>query len=160
MSKKRSAIIGLLVNFPRRSHPFSPQKTPWGNDFQAKTTIRKDVKSEPLLSAPQTSFQVLFVILFLVFLVFWRFLAFLGGFGGFWALFSDSLGFFTSIALGFVPKDPNWSGNGPKQNFQKTLKTCLTSAQFWRGTPGTEINSGTLGTLGAQILNSPVSRWS
>ena len=47
------------------------------------------------------------------------------------ALFSDSLGFFTSIALGFVPKDPNWSGNGPKQNFQKTLKTCLTSAQFY-----------------------------
>ena len=45
-------------------------------------------------------------------------------------LFSDSLGFFTSIALGFVPKDPNWSGNGPKQNFQKTLKTCLTGAQF------------------------------
>ena len=27
-------------------------------------------------------------------------------FGGFWALFLDSLGFFTSIALGFVPKDP------------------------------------------------------
>ena len=46
------------------------------------------------------------------------------------ALFSDSLGLFTSIALGFVPKDPNWSGNGPKQNFQKTWKTCLTSAQF------------------------------
>ena len=42
---------------------------------------------------------------------------FFGGFGGFRALFSDSLGFFTSIALGFVPKDPNWSGNGPKQNF-------------------------------------------
>ena len=45
------------------------------------------------------------------------------------ALFSDSLGLFTSIALGFVPKDTNWSGNGPKQKFQKTLKTCLTSAQ-------------------------------
>ena len=57
-----------------------------------------------------------------LFLLFFRFLALFGvfcGFGGFGALFSDSLGFFTSIALGFVPKDPNWSGNGPKQNFQK-----------------------------------------
>ena len=58
---------------------------------------------------------------------------FFGGFGGFWALFSDSLGFFTSVALGFVPKDPNWSGNGPKQNFQNILKTCLTSAQVCQG---------------------------
>ena len=46
------------------------------------------------------------------------------------ALFSDSLGLFTSIALGFVPKDPLGSDNGPKQNFQKTWKTCLTSAQY------------------------------
>ena len=74
--------------------------------------------SRNLLSAPQTSFQVFFVMFFsFLFYVFLRFLAFFGGFGGFRALFSASLGFFTSIALGFVPKDPNWSGNGPKQNF-------------------------------------------
>ena len=53
---------------------------------------------------------------FFYFFGFWRFLAFFGGFGGFWALCSDSLAFSTSIAFGFVPKDPNWSGNGPKQN--------------------------------------------
>ena len=38
-------------------------------------------------------------------------------FGGFWALFSDSLGFFTSIALGFVPKDPLGLDFKPKLNF-------------------------------------------
>ena len=42
--------------------------------------------------------------------------------GGFWALFSYSLGFFTSIALGFVPKDPLGSDNKPKQNFKKKLE--------------------------------------
>ena len=70
----------------------------------------------------------LFIILFVVF---WRFLAFFRVLGGFGALFSDSLAFSTSVALGFVPKDPNWSGNGPKQNFHfflKNLKTCLRRA--------------------------------
>ena len=38
----------------------------------------------------------------------------------FWVVFSDSLAFSASIALFFVPKDPNGSGNGPKQNFKKT----------------------------------------
>ena len=42
--------------------------------------------------------------------------------GGFWALFSDSLRFFTSIALGFVPKDPLGPDFKPKQNFKKKLE--------------------------------------
>ena len=49
-------------------------------------------------------------------------------FGGVLVLFSDSLALFTSIASFFVPKDPNGSGNGPKQNFKKNLKTCLRRA--------------------------------
>ena len=40
-------------------------------------------------------------------------------FGGVWVLFSDSLGLFTSIALGFVPKDPLGLDNKPRQNFKK-----------------------------------------
>ena len=50
--------------------------------------------------------------------------------GGLWVLFSDSLGFFTSIALGFVPKDPLGPDFKPKQNFKKNMKTCLRRAQF------------------------------
>ena len=64
-------------------------------------------------------FSSFFNICFSAFGAFWRFF---GGFGGFRALFSDSLGVFTSVALGFVPKDPNWSGNGPKQHFQNFQK--------------------------------------
>ena len=48
--------------------------------------------------------------------------------GGGLALFSASLAFSASIALFFVPKDPNGSGNGPKQNFKNNLKTCLRRA--------------------------------
>ena len=49
-------------------------------------------------------------------------LSYLLHFLGFWVLFSDSLAFFTSIALFFVPKDPLGSDNGPKQNFQKKIE--------------------------------------
>ena len=41
-------------------------------------------------------------------------------FWGVGVLFSDSLAFFTLVALFFVPKDPLGSDNGPKQNFKKT----------------------------------------
>ena len=63
----------------------------------------------------------------------------------------DSLGFFTSVALGFVPKDPLGLDFKPKQNFKKNLKTCLRRARlsiydfsrifFWGGGGGP---SGTL----------------
>ena len=45
-------------------------------------------------------------------------------------LFLDSLGFFTSIALGFAPKDPLGLDFKPKQNFKKNLKTCLSRARM------------------------------
>ena len=52
-------------------------------------------------------------------------------FGGFWTLFWDSLRFFTSIALGFVPKDPLGLDFKPKQNFkQTTKKTTQKSERF------------------------------
>ena len=47
---------------------------------------------------------------------------FIWNFWGVLVLFSDSLAFSTSIASFFVPKDPNGSGNGPKQNFKKKLE--------------------------------------
>ena len=45
----------------------------------------------------------------MLFLVVWWFLM----------LFSDSLAFFTSIALFFVPKEPLGSDNGPKDFFKR-----------------------------------------
>ena len=44
-------------------------------------------------------------------------------------LFLDSLGFFTSVALGFAPKDPLGLDFKAKQNLKKNLKTCLSRAR-------------------------------
>ena len=45
----------------------------------------------------------------------------------FWAVFSESLAFYPSIALFFVPKDPLGSDNKPKQNFIQKLENLSES---------------------------------
>ena len=60
-------------------------------------------------------------------------------FWGFWVLFSDSLGFFTSIALGFVPKDtlgldlkPKHVKNKKLENLSKTRSVMKRQGAFAR----------------------------
>ena len=60
-------------------------------------------------------------------------------FGGFWVLFSDSLRFFTSFALFFVPKDPLGSDNKPTLFLQKN--EILSKTRSAKRRPGGDLGA-------------------